>query len=59
MFIGNIILLLILGCLIEGMEVAFYAALVATPIWLIAMVYLGFQGVKPSNAMPHPDEIDG
>lgn len=52
LLIGNFLLLLIVGCVLFGMDVAFYAALVATPVWLMGLMLLAIQGSKPIEPAP-------
>ncbi|UFZ02721.1 hypothetical protein LQG66_26085 [Bradyrhizobium ontarionense] len=50
MLIANLLLLLIIGCALFGMDVAFYAALVATPVWLLGLMLIAINGSKPDDA---------
>jgi hypothetical protein len=54
--IANIIFAIVLGCMWLGMQVAFYAALVATPIWLVVLVAVAFEAAEPDRPIPLPDE---
>lgn len=45
------------GVVIIGIEVAFYAALIATPIILLYLVMLGIQGGDPTRAIPSDEEL--
>jgi hypothetical protein len=56
MTLANLLLLIVLGCLWYGMEVAFYAALVATPIWLSVLVAVALQASEPDRSIPLPDD---
>lgn len=54
MLVGNLVLLLIIGCILFGIDVAFYAALVATPVWLLALMLIAIQGSNPNEPVPVP-----
>lgn len=56
LFIANGLLLIVIGCLVYGMEVAFYAALVATPVWLCVLVAVALQASEPDRSVPLPDD---
>lgn len=56
--IGNLILLLVIASIWIGIEVAYYAALLATPIWLLVLIMLAIEGVQPSPA-PGADDHGG
>lgn len=36
----------------------FYAALIATPIWLFTLMMMGLDGSDPAHAMPDPEEFE-
>jgi hypothetical protein len=56
--IANIIFAIVLGCMWFGMQVAFYAALVATPIWLVVLVAVAFEAAEPDRPIPLPNDDD-
>ncbi|MCZ8321034.1 MAG: hypothetical protein O9296_05535 [Novosphingobium sp.] len=58
MSLANVLLLIVLGCLVIGMEVAFYAALVATPIWLVVLMFVALDGTVPDRSIDLPADHD-
>lgn len=55
--IVNILVAVLIGIYFIGIQVAFYAALFATPVILVYLVMLGIQGGDPRRAIPSDDEL--
>lgn len=53
-----IALVVIVLTFVIGIDVAFYAALAATPIWIVIMMIMAVDGANPGNAVPTRDELD-
>ncbi|MEM8852801.1 MAG: hypothetical protein AAGD34_03810 [Pseudomonadota bacterium] len=56
--LGNITLIVLVLTFVIGIDVAFYAALAATPIWIVIMMIMAVDGANPGNAVPTRDELD-
>lgn len=49
--LGNVALLLVIGALVLGIDVAFYAALIAVPLLLLALAMLAMTGGEDPDAV--------
>jgi hypothetical protein len=56
--VGNLLLLLILAIFIFGIWVAYVVAVIATPLWLVALMLLALDGANPDRSIPLPDDLE-
>jgi hypothetical protein len=54
----NLLLLLILAVLLFGIWVAYAFAVIATPLWLVALMLLALDGANPDRPIPLPDDLE-